>query len=127
MEVYAAMVDRMDQGIGRIVDALKRDRAVREHADLFLQDNGGCAEGMGRGPKAAADRAATLPPLSQGLPPAGMIPKQTRDGCPVRQGTGVMPGAADTYIGYGEAGPTCPTRRSANTSTGSTKAASPRR
>jgi arylsulfatase len=30
-----------------------------------------------------------------------MIPKQTRDGFPVRQGAGVMPGAADTYIGYG--------------------------
>ncbi len=30
-----------------------------------------------------------------------MIPKQTRDGYPVRQGMGVMPGPADTYIGYG--------------------------
>ena len=28
-------------------------------------------------------------------------PKQTRDGWPVRQGYGVMPGAADTYIAYG--------------------------
>ena len=31
-----------------------------------------------------------------------MIPKQTRDGYPMRQGYGVMPGGADTYIGYGE-------------------------
>jgi arylsulfatase len=30
-----------------------------------------------------------------------MIPKQTRDGYPVRQGYGVMPGAADTYVAYG--------------------------
>ena len=30
-----------------------------------------------------------------------MIPKQTRDGIPMRQGTGVMPGGADTFIGYG--------------------------
>jgi arylsulfatase len=32
-----------------------------------------------------------------------MIPKQTRDGFPMRQGYGVLPGAADTYHGYGEA------------------------
>ncbi len=31
-----------------------------------------------------------------------MIPKQSRDGSPVRQGYGVIPGAADTYISYGE-------------------------
>jgi arylsulfatase len=30
-----------------------------------------------------------------------MIPKRTRDGRVVRQGQGVMPGPADTYIGYG--------------------------
>jgi arylsulfatase len=28
-------------------------------------------------------------------------PKQTRDGWPVRQGLGVMPGGADTYLSYG--------------------------
>ena len=32
-----------------------------------------------------------------------MIPKHTRDGFPMRQGYGVLPGAADTYHGYGEA------------------------
>ncbi len=36
MEVYAAMIDNMDQGIGRIVESLERHRTVREHADLFL-------------------------------------------------------------------------------------------
>jgi arylsulfatase len=30
-------------------------------------------------------------------------PKQTRDGWPVRQGIGVMPGGPDTYIAYGKA------------------------
>ena len=29
------------------------------------------------------------------------VPKQTRDGWPVRQGYGVMPGGPDTYIAYG--------------------------
>ena len=31
-----------------------------------------------------------------------MIPKQTRDGYPVLKGPYVMPGPADTYIGYGK-------------------------
>ena len=31
----------------------------------------------------------------------GMVPRVTRDGRPVRTGFGVMPGPADTYIGYG--------------------------
>jgi arylsulfatase len=45
MAVYAAMVDRMDQNIGRIVQKL-RDRGVLENTlILFLSDNGGCAEG----------------------------------------------------------------------------------
>jgi len=43
MEVYAAMVDRMDQGIGRIVDALKASGQWENTLLLFLQDNGGCA------------------------------------------------------------------------------------
>ena len=29
MQVYAAMVDEMDQGIGRILDAVRRDRRSR--------------------------------------------------------------------------------------------------
>eukprot|EP01031_Cornospumella_fuschlensis_P048590 gene48590-59502_t len=31
-----------------------------------------------------------------------MIPKQTRDGYPIRQGRGVMPGGAETFQGYGQ-------------------------
>lgn len=50
MAVYAAMIDRMDQGIGRIVRALE-DTGVREHTlVLFLSDNGATAEQVaGRG------------------------------------------------------------------------------
>lgn len=50
MEVYAAMLDRMDQGIGRIVAELKRHGRLDNTLVLFLQDNGGCAENMGRQP-----------------------------------------------------------------------------
>jgi arylsulfatase A-like enzyme len=102
MEVYAAMIDNMDQGIGRIVDELKRQNKLDNTLVLFLQDNGGCAEGFGRGsqgkPRA---NAPTLPPMGKDELQTGMVPKQTRDGYPVRQGQGVMAGAADTFIGYG--------------------------
>ena len=33
MEVYAAQIDRMDQGIGRIIAGARGDRPVREHPD----------------------------------------------------------------------------------------------
>jgi arylsulfatase len=48
MEVYAAMVDSLDRGIGRIVTALQRREQLDNTLILFFQDNGGCAEGLGR-------------------------------------------------------------------------------
>ena len=36
MEVYAAMVDNMDQGIGRIVKALEEAEPARQHAHHVL-------------------------------------------------------------------------------------------
>ncbi|MEZ6066415.1 MAG: arylsulfatase [Planctomycetaceae bacterium] len=104
MEVYAAMVDRMDQGIGKLVETLKRTGQFDNTLILYTQDNGGCAEGLGRNPSnAPAERLAqpTLAPLPADYLQPDMIPKQTRDGFPMRQGAGVMPGAADTYIAYG--------------------------
>ena len=104
MEVYAAMLDCMDQGIGRLVDTLKKNGQFENTLIFYLQDNGGCAEDMGRkGPFKPRADAPTLPPLAKDFLQPDMIPKQTRDGYPVRQGNGVMPGGADTYIGYGEA------------------------
>ncbi|MCH8240419.1 MAG: sulfatase-like hydrolase/transferase, partial [Proteobacteria bacterium] len=52
MAIYAAQIDRMDQGIGRIVQALKRRGLFDNTLILFLADNGGCAEGgeFGGGP-----------------------------------------------------------------------------
>ncbi len=43
MEVYAAMVDRMDQGIGRVLAALDDSGAADNTVVIFLSDNGGCA------------------------------------------------------------------------------------
>ena len=103
MEVYAAMVDAMDQGIGEIVKALKETGQYENTLLCYFQDNGGCAEAAGRSlqPNPRGDEP-TLPPLADdALHYFGSVPKQTRDGWPVRAGR-VMPGPADTYIGYGK-------------------------
>ena len=105
MEVYAAMVDNMDQGIGRIVEALKDTNQFDNTLILFLQDNGGCAEVFGRdqpvGPVERPDKP-TLPPLGKDTLQTEMIPVQSRDGYPLRRGPNVMPGwYPEVEIGYG--------------------------
>ena len=107
MEVYAAMIDRMDRGVGRIVAALKRTGRLDNTLLLYLQDNGGCAEVMGRaGTKAHPNIDRPAKPTFPAMKPeefaaAGSVPKQTRDGFPVRMGPKVMPGPDDTYVAYG--------------------------
>lgn len=51
MAVYAAMIDRIDQNVGRLVDFLKAKGVYENTLILFLSDNGGCQEGgmLGRG------------------------------------------------------------------------------
>ena len=44
MAAYAAMIDRMDQSIGRLVASLKARGQFEDTLILFLSDNGGCAE-----------------------------------------------------------------------------------
>jgi len=44
MAVYAAAVDRMDQGIGRVIADLRANRQLDNTLILFLSDNGACAE-----------------------------------------------------------------------------------
>jgi len=101
MEVYAAMVDRMDQGIGRIVAQLKADGRFDNTLIFFLQDNGGCAEQMGRQPQKQPPPADLKPFGPDDLQPQIWPPMQTRDGRWVRTGPGVLPGPPDTYIAYG--------------------------
>ena len=44
MAVYAAQVDRMDQGVGKVIDTL-RDKGILENTlIMFLSDNGACHE-----------------------------------------------------------------------------------
>ena len=84
MEVYAAQVDRMDQGIGRILASLRDTGVEDDTLVMFLADNGGCAEEL------AAKNANA--------------PKSTRDGAPFRVGNdpSVMPGPDGTFQSYGK-------------------------
>jgi len=43
METYAAMVDRMDRGIGRVLASLDEAGVADNTVVIFLSDNGGCA------------------------------------------------------------------------------------
>ena len=102
MEVYAAMVDRMDRGIGRIVAEIKSHAALENTLIIYLQDNGGCSEGYGRRSNADKIKDKTYPPLGRdGLQTKIWPPMQTRDGRPVATGPDVMPGAEDSFTAYG--------------------------
>jgi len=101
MEVYAAMVDRMDRGIGKLVATLKSEGMFENTLILYMQDNGGCQEPYGR-----TINGSRVERMERGAPMAAdelqydMTPKKARDGYAMRRGH-VMPGPADTAIGYG--------------------------
>ncbi|MCU0705820.1 MAG: arylsulfatase [Fimbriiglobus sp.] len=70
MAVHAAMVDRMDREIGRIVDHLKKAGMLDDTLVLFLSDNGASAEIMVRGdghdPHAECGTGATFLSIGPG-------------------------------------------------------------
>jgi len=102
MEVYAAMVDRMDQGIGKIVAELRRQDALGNTMMVYLQDNGGCSEGYGRRSNEDQRGRFDYKPFGpDDLQTQIWPPMQTRDGRWVRTGPEVMPGAEDTFVAYG--------------------------
>ncbi|WPR71951.1 arylsulfatase [Flavobacterium sp. NG2] len=49
MAIYAAQIDCMDQGIGRIIQTLKKNKQFDNTIILFVSDNGGCLEPISRG------------------------------------------------------------------------------
>lgn len=102
MEVYAAMIDCMDQGIGRIVEQLKKDGRLDNTLVLFLQDNGACAETRGRELQKKAAPKNLRPMGRDELQRKNGPPMQTRDGRWVKTGPAVMPGPADSFVAYGE-------------------------
>lgn len=70
MAIHAAMVYRMDQEIGRLMDQLRAMQALENTLVLFLSDNGASAEIMVRGDghnqQAAAGSGATFLSLGPG-------------------------------------------------------------
>lgn len=63
MEIHAAMIDRMDRQIGRILDQLQAMNALEDTLIMFLSDNGASAEIMvrddGHDPAAPPGSAST--------------------------------------------------------------------
>jgi len=99
MEVYAAMIDIMDQGIGQIVEALKAKEELENTLIFFLQDNGACAEELDWvEPQPDEDE---LTPLPSNQPQTKMIPHITRDGKPVKIMKEAWPGPPEGYTAYG--------------------------
>lgn len=86
MAVHAAMIDRMDQGIGKIIDALKKTGELENTLIVFLSDNG------------------ASPESSAAYGPGFDRPSETRDGrkivYPVDKE--VMPGPETTFGSIGK-------------------------
>lgn len=84
MATYAAMVEHLDDGVGRIVAALKAAHIDQNTLVLFLSDNGACAEIV--------------------EPGWYDVPSRTRDGQPVKVGNAnhtVFAGPNDVWQSYG--------------------------
>lgn len=103
METYAAMIDNMDQGIGRILTQLRTDGRLDNTVVMYLHDNGACAERNGRAPNPRPAPAGLKPLGPDELQTRTAPPMQTRDGRWVKSGPAVLAGPADSYVGYGEA------------------------
>lgn len=78
MSLHAAMIDRMDREIGRILDQLRQMGAYENTLLLFASDNGASAEIMvrddGHDPQAVPGSAATYLCLGPGFSSAGNTP-----------------------------------------------------
>lgn len=87
MATYSAMIDRMDQGIGRVMNKIRELGIEDNTIVMFLSDNGGCAEFL-------MEDSTRPVPAQYGAP--------TPDGKPIQVGNnpGQRPGAADTFMSY---------------------------
>ena len=98
MAVYAAMIERLDQGIGRIMDSIEQAGVAENTLIVFMSDNGGNAEEIGRGrgivPKSregnlhGTNYPGQPEPCEIGMTCAGNVP-------------GVMPGDLSTFQSIG--------------------------
>ena len=85
MEVYAAQIEVMDRGIGRIVESLRRTGRLDNTILMYTVDNGACHVEYG------PNRKGTF------------LNEKTRDGVPLRPGNlpEIMPGPEDTFQSVG--------------------------
>ncbi len=84
MATFAAMVTRMDAGIGRVLSELKKKGVAENTLVIFMSDNGGCAEAV--------------------EPGWYDIPSRTRAGKSIKVGNGdhtVMAGPEEVWQSYG--------------------------
>lgn len=89
MAVYAAQIDIMDRGIGRILKTLRKTPGMYEKTMIiFLSDNGGCAEYLKEN-----GEEGNWPEFYGGI---------TRDGNIIQVGNrrDLMPGREDTFMSY---------------------------
>ncbi|MQA04993.1 MAG: sulfatase-like hydrolase/transferase [Streptosporangiales bacterium] len=88
MAVFAAQIDHIDQGVGRVIDALEAAGRLDNTLIVFLSDNGACAENV-----------------EEWVPRFLALNDTTRDGQPVVSGNhpDVFPGPDSTYASYGRA------------------------
>jgi arylsulfatase len=95
MEVYAAQIHRMDQGIGDLLDSLEETGQLENTLVFFLSDNGACAEVLPLDGSAEAFKKRR-PDLDRLKP---------RNGADLKVGNepSIIPGPEDTYASYGRA------------------------
>ncbi len=86
MAVYAAQIDRMDQGVARLVAELRRSGQLDNTIILVLSDNGGAAEFL-------AEDGPMRP---------GWLAHDTPDGRPIHYGNtpDLSPGGPETFQSY---------------------------
>ena len=99
MAVYAAMIDRLDQGIGRILDSVERAGIADNTLIVFMSDNGGNSEELARG------KRTTPPPSREGKLHGTNYPGQPAP-CEIGMTCagnvpGVMPGDLSTFQSIG--------------------------
>ena len=95
MEVYAAQVHRMDQGIGEILATLEQTGQLENTLVFFMSDNGACAEVLPLDGSAEAFKKRR-PDLDR------LKPRNGRD-LQVGNEPAIVPGPEDTYASYGRA------------------------
>jgi arylsulfatase len=117
MEAYAAQIDRVDQGVGRILAALEERGQFDDTLVIFLSDNG------------ASDERLPLVQLDKFKTRTDILRTKTRDGrkCDSATSPRSCPAARIRTRATAARGRIFRTRRSVITSSGRTRAVSPRR